>query len=160
MVKKAKGRKKPARRTGRAGRGRTQAARKIRGGFISHTELVSTDPGATKRWCEAVLGWKFGTPMPTPTGPYEMWSFGGNMGGGIRGVSAAGGPTDVPAVDRSEGPGTIPYCEVADIQAAYRRALEAGAREMMPPDQIPGGNGWLALVQAPGGVVIGFWGLK
>ena len=31
---------------------------------------------------------------------------------------------------------------------------------MMTPVQIRGGNGWLALVQAPGGVVIGFWGLK
>ncbi|HEV8595045.1 MAG TPA: VOC family protein [Thermoplasmata archaeon] len=126
----------------------TVAARKIRPGFVSHTELASTNPSATKEWCEEVLGWKFVNPMPTPAGPYHMWNFGNNTGGGIRASSPP------------ENPGTIPYAEVPDIKAAYARALKAGAIGVFPPDQIPGGNGWLAVVQAPGGVPIGFWGPK
>lgn len=138
--KKAKRKKTPARAA--------ITTRRIRSGFISHTELASANPSATKQWCEEVLGWKFGEPMPTPAGPYHMWSFGSNIGGGIR-VS-----------NPPETPGSVPYCEVTDIKAAYQRALDAGASGMFPPDEIPGGNGWIAIVQAPGGVPIGLWGPK
>jgi predicted enzyme related to lactoylglutathione lyase len=122
--------------------------RKIRPGFISHTELASTDPGATKAWCRKVLGWKFGDPMQTPAGPYHMGTFGDNTAVGIR----ANNPPEIP--------GSVPYCEVPDIKAAYERALKAGATGVFPPDEIPGGNRWIAIVQAPGGVAIGLWGPK
>lgn len=126
----------------------TPRARTIRSGFISHTELASTNPGATKTWCQEVLGWKFLDPVPTPAGPYHMWSFGDNNGGGIR------------VNNPPEAPGSIPYCEVHDIRAAFAKALKAGATAMFPPDEIPGGMGWIAVVQAPGGVAFGFWGPK
>jgi predicted enzyme related to lactoylglutathione lyase len=59
-----------------------------------------------------------------------------------------------------ETPGTVPYVEVTDIKAAYNRALKAGAIELAAPDEIPGGAGWIAIVQAPGGVAVGLWGPK
>jgi len=127
---------------------RRPAARKVRSGRISHTELASSDPDATRAWCKAVLGWKFVAPMPTPGGPYHMVNFGDNTGGGIR----SNNPPEVP--------GTIPYCEVPSIRTAYQKALRAGAAEMLPPDELPGGMGWMAIVRAPGGVAIGFWGPK
>ena len=123
-----------------------RASRKVRPGFISHTELASSDPAATKAWAEQALGWKFLDPMPTPQGPYHMWSFGENTGGGIR----ANNPPEVP--------GSIPYVEVSDIKRSYDKAVKAGATPMMPPEEIPGGMGWIAIVQAPGGPAIGFWG--
>ena len=92
-----------------------------------------------------MLGWKFGQPMPTPGGPYHMWRFDNGTGGGIR------------ASNPPEAPGSIPYCEVTDIQATFSRALQAGAAEMMRPEPLPGGMGWIAIVAAPGGVTIGFW---
>jgi len=138
-----------ARRPKRAQRApRKPAAPKLRDGVITHTELASADPSATKDWCETVLGWKFGEAVPTPTGPYNMWRFDNNTGGGIR----ANNPPEVP--------GSIPYCEVADIQSTFARALAAGATEMMAPEQLPGGMGWIAIVAAPGGVAIGFWSMK
>lgn len=124
------------------------AARKVRQGFIAHTELASADPAATKAWAQQVLGWKFMDPMPTPNGPYHMWSFGDNMGGGIR------------ANNPPEMPGSIPYVEVADIRTAYNKALQGGAREMLSPQEIPGGMGSIAIVMAPGGPAIGFWSTK
>lgn len=117
-------------------------------GTITHTELASADPPATRTWCEKVLGWKFGEAMPTPTGPYHMWRFPNNTGGGIR----ANNPPEVP--------GSIPYCEVKSIQDTYARAIAAGATEMAPPMQLPAGMGWIAIVAAPGGVAIGFWSMK
>lgn len=123
-------------------------SRKIRPGFVSHTELASSNPPATKQWGEKTFGWSFGEPMTTPQGPYHSWKFEGNQGGGIRGTAPG------------ENPGTIPYAEVEDIKASFKAAVKNGAKEMVPPTEIPGGNGWIAVVQAPGGVPIGLWGTK
>ncbi len=124
-------------------------APKIRQGVITHTELASADPTATKQWCQQVLGWKFGESMPTPAGPYHMWRFDSmQTGGGIR----ANNPPEVP--------GSIPYVEVTSIRDTYAKALDAGAREMLWPQELPGGMGWIAIVAAPGGVPIGFWAMK
>jgi predicted enzyme related to lactoylglutathione lyase len=140
--KKAARRSASARRAPKSGSPGSAARR----GIITHTELASADPPATQAWCEKVLGWKFMPPMPTPTGPYLMWRFVNDTGGGIR----ANNPPEVP--------GSIPYCEVADIRATFSAALAAGAREMLSPQELPGGMGWIAIVAAPGGVAFGFWG--
>jgi predicted enzyme related to lactoylglutathione lyase len=151
-VKKAARKRTPATRSQRpaARRPAAKAAAppRVRTGTITHTELASADPGATRNWCSTVLGWKFGEPMPTPSGPYYMWRFDIGTGGGIR----ANNPPEVP--------GSIPYCEVADIHATYSKALAAGAREMLDPQQLPGGMGWIAIVAAPGGVPFGYWAMK
>jgi predicted enzyme related to lactoylglutathione lyase len=77
-----------------------------------------------------------------------MWRFANNTGGGIR------------SNNPPETPGSIPYVEVADIRAAFKRALGAGANEMVGPMALAEGMGWIAIVAAPGGVAIGFWGPK
>jgi predicted enzyme related to lactoylglutathione lyase len=77
-----------------------------------------------------------------------MWQFDNRTGGGIR----ANNPPEVP--------GSIPYCEVADIKDSFSQALANGATEMLAPEQLPGGMGWIAIVAAPGGVAIGFWAMK
>ena len=120
----------------------------IRNGIITHTEFASADPAASQAWFESVLGWKFMDPMPTPTGPYRMWRFPNETGGGIRGHN----PPEVP--------GAIPYCEVNDIRATYERAIAGGATEMMPPMALPDGMGWVAIVCVPGGMALGFWSMK
>ena len=148
-TKKVAKKRSPARRPKRAvGSSRKAAAPKVRPGTITHTELASADPAATKQWCASVLGWKFGQAMPTPSGPYHMWRFDNGTGGGIRGNN----PPEVP--------GAIPYCEVPEIRPAYSKALASGAIEMLAPQQLPGGMGWIAIVEAPGGVAIGFWAMK
>ena len=134
-----------ARRARRASGSRTAATPAVMFGVITHTELASADPTATQQWCASVLGWKFGEAVPTPTGPYLMWRFDNGTGGGIR------------SHNPPEFPGSIPYCEITDIQGTYSRALAAGASGMVPPMQLPGGMGWIAVVAAPGGVAIGFW---
>lgn len=116
-----------------------------RTGVITHTELASLDPAATRDWCRDVLEWEFGPPMATPSGPYHMWRFPSGMGGGIR----ANNPPEVP--------GSIPYVEVASIRDTYARALAHGAQEMLAPEPLPDEMGWIAIVSAPGGVAIGFW---
>lgn len=66
-------------------------------GWITHTELASADPDATRAWCASVLGWSFKPSSPTPNGDYHLFTYSDQSGGGIR----RNNPPEVP--------GTIPY---------------------------------------------------
>jgi uncharacterized protein len=114
-------------------------------GWITHTELASSDPAATKAWCATVLGWTFKPSVPTPGGEYHLFAYSDKGGGGIR----SNNPPEVP--------GSIPYVHVADARAAFEKALREGAEAMMPPDRVMEGV-TIAIVRAPGGVPIGFSG--
>lgn len=114
-------------------------------GWITHTELASTDPGATQGWAAAVLGWKFQPPFPSPAGDYHLFAYSKQGGGGIR------------ATAEGEAPGATPSVHVEDTDAAYASALAAGAESVAPPETLmPGVR--IALVRAPGGVLIGLSG--
>jgi len=115
-------------------------------GWITHTELASSDPAATQAWCAKVLGWRFQPSFPIPGGgEYHLFAYSDKGGGGIR----ANNPPEVP--------GSIPYVHVADTRAAFETALREGAEEMFPPERVMEGV-TIAIVRAPGGVAIGFSG--
>jgi predicted enzyme related to lactoylglutathione lyase len=114
-------------------------------GWITHTELASEDPAATRAWCESVLGWAFQDPFPTPAGDYHLFAYSESGGGGIRGVG------------EGEAPGSTPTVHVEDADAAYQAALDAGAESVNPPTTVMEGVR-TAMVRAPGGVLIGFSG--
>jgi predicted enzyme related to lactoylglutathione lyase len=114
-------------------------------GWITHTELASSDPASTKAWCAKVLGWTFKSSFPIPGGEYHLFAYSDQGGGGIR-------PNNPP-----EMPGTIPYIHVPDAQAAFEKALNEGAEEMLSPIGVMEGV-TVAIVRAPGGVPIGFSG--
>jgi predicted enzyme related to lactoylglutathione lyase len=114
-------------------------------GWITHTELASSAPEATKAWCAKVLGWTFKPSFPTQAGEYHLFMYSDKGGGGIR----SNNPPEVP--------GSIPYIHVADARAAFQKALREGAEEMLPPERVMEGV-TIALVRAPGGVPIGLAG--
>lgn len=114
-------------------------------GWITHTEMASDDPGATRKWCESVLGWTFQEPFPTPAGDYHLFSYSESGGGGVRGVAAG------------ESPGSTPTVHVKDTDKAYEAALGAGAESIEPPMNIMEGVR-VAMVRAPGGILVGFSG--
>jgi predicted enzyme related to lactoylglutathione lyase len=114
-------------------------------GNITHTDLSSYDPVATKEWCSKVLGWTFTFSMPVPAGEIHMFAYSPQGGGGVRQVN----PPEVP--------GSIPYVHVTSCADAFAKALEEGAEEMMPPTRVMEGV-TVAIVRAPGGVPVGFSG--
>lgn len=114
-------------------------------GWITHTELASADPDATRSWCRDALGWTFMPSVPTEGGEYHLFAYSDQGGGGIRRIQAP------------EVPGSIPFVHVEDCQAAFDRAIGAGAEAMVPPTRVMEGV-MTALVRAPGGVPIGFSG--
>jgi predicted enzyme related to lactoylglutathione lyase len=114
-------------------------------GWITHTELASAAPEATKAWCAKVLGWTFKPSFPIPGGDYHLFAYSDKGGGGIR------------ANNPPEMPGSIPYVQVADTRAAFEKALQEGAQEMLAPERVMEGIS-IAIVRAPGGVPIGLAG--
>ena len=114
-------------------------------GWITHTDLASADPGATRAWCAAVLGWEFQLPFASPQGEYHLFAYSPQGGGGIR------------AVRDDERPGSTPTVHVADTQASFDAAVAAGAEAVQSPTKVMDGV-CTALVRAPGGVLIGFSG--
>lgn len=114
-------------------------------GHITHTDLASTDPGATIAWCTRVFGWTFEPSIPTPNGSYHLFAYSDTGGGGIRSTT----PPEVP--------GCVPFVHVADAQEAFDAALRAGAEPVQPPERVMEGV-TVAVVRAPGGVTIGLSG--
>lgn len=115
-------------------------------GWITHTELQSADPLATKEWCVKVLGWTFTQTMPMPDGgDYHLFAYSDTGGGGVRGLTP------------NESPGSSFTVHVADAHDAYARALTEGAEPVTPPFRVMEGV-TVAVVKAPGGVRVGFSG--
>ena len=115
-------------------------------GWITHTDFASSDPLATKEWCATVLGWTFKPPFPMPGGAdVHLFAYSAQGGGAIR----PNNPT--------EQPGSLPYVHVEDAHAAFEKALQEGAEEMLAPTRVMEGV-TVAIVRAPGGVPIGFSG--
>jgi predicted enzyme related to lactoylglutathione lyase len=115
-------------------------------GWITHTELVSADPLATKAWAAKVLGWKFQPPMPAHDGgDYHLFAYSDKGGGGIREIKPF------------ETPGSNFTVHVSDCQEAFDKAVREGAEAMMPPTRIMEGV-TIAMVRAPGGVPVGLAG--
>lgn len=114
-------------------------------GHITHTDLVSRDPAATRAWCEHVFGWQFRPPFQSPMGEYHLFAYSEQGGGGI-------GKGEPP-----EQPGSTPFVHVEDAHAAFERAVAAGATPLQNPERVMDGV-TIALVRAPGGVAIGLSG--
>jgi len=114
-------------------------------GWITHTELASRDPVATREWCKKVLGWTFTQSVPMPGGEYQLFAYSEKGGGGIRPTTG------------SEAPHSTFTVHVADCQESFAKALREGAEPMMPPTRIMEGV-TIATVRAPGGVQVGFSG--
>jgi len=152
-TKKSKSRRSPKKKAARSSKRRSSRSSPpshvpTRGlyGWITHTELASSDPAATKAWCAKVLGWTFKPSFPMPGGgEYHLFAYSDKGGGGIR------------ANNPPEMPGSIPYVHVADARAAFEKALREGAEAMFPPERVTEGV-TIAIVRAPGGVPVGLSG--
>jgi hypothetical protein len=93
----------------------------------------------------AAFGWT-ASAYPMPEGPpYIRFRLGD--------VEVAGGMEMSPMVPAEVPSYWMVYFAVADIAAAFRTAIEAGAREMMPPSPFPGGQ--FAILADPQGAVFG-----
>jgi predicted enzyme related to lactoylglutathione lyase len=85
-----------------------------------------------------------GTPLRRQQGDHRLFAY-AESGGGIR------------ATRTGELPAVTPSVHVEDTDASYAAALAAGAESVAEPETLmPGAR--VALVRAPGGVLIGLCG--
>jgi predicted enzyme related to lactoylglutathione lyase len=112
-------------------------------GMISHSEIASTDPVATKKFLEEVFRWDF-TTVKTPAG--ERFSF-----------HAAGGADGSVRKTRSgELPASINYVLVKDLRLAEGEVKKKGGEIVLPRVDVPqmGSFFWF---KVPGGPVLACW---
>ena len=113
---------------------------------MEHAELVSKDPAATQKFLQKAFGLKF-----TETGP-EMGNY--RMHGRQEGATAGG--IGIRSPMGPEGPGTISYLTVPDIDEAIKSVRAAGAKIIMEKTEVPK-MGYTAVYIAPGEVTQGLY---
>src|SRR3954468_21882578 len=106
------------------------------GAPVVHFEIIGKDYKALSAFYGGLFDWKFDTDNPVGYGvvPREdnLNSEGIGIGGGIMGMAGH------PEMQGYGGHVTF-YVEVADIEAALKRAEALGGARMMGPQSVPGG---------------------
>jgi predicted enzyme related to lactoylglutathione lyase len=118
---------------------------------IVHFELWSPNPEAASKFYSTLFGWKINY---TPALSYWLIDTGAAMGAGGSAGGINGG-----MFKPEQGP--LPakltfYIGVDDIGAYIRKAVEAGAKVLVPESEIPG-VGWSAIVLDPDERAIGLF---
>ncbi len=119
-------------------------------GSFCWTQLLSSDGEAVLPFYREALGWQTG---PMPGQGHATWTVGVGEGPQNTVGTVMQKPADAPADARDHWLG---YVAVADIAASTARALELGAKQMVPPTEIPGMGAFAVLVD-PAGAEFALW---
>lgn len=115
-------------------------------GVFHWNELMTRDVEKAKSFYHDTIGWNFDG-MPMPEGTYWIAKVADQPVGGIfpmNGTDFAGVPEH-----------WMPYLAVDDIDARLKKAKAAGATIKREPFDVPG-VGRIAILQEPGGAVVGW----
>lgn len=108
-----------------------------RPGEIAWHELYTSDVDRALAFYERIAGWKQLDSMPLPTGPYVV--FGREPREELGGMMKM--PPGMTAPDgRPVPPSWVFYIRVDDLPAALTRATDRGARVLLEPMDVPGGQ--------------------
>lgn len=113
---------------------------------VAFFEVTSPDAPRAQRFYSDLFGWQI-TPDPTTDG-YALV----DTGAGDDAVSGGIGPS-TSADDR----GVKIYVRVPDVEAHLEKAGALGAPTLLPPMDLPGGYGRIAVVADPDGNPVGLW---
>jgi predicted enzyme related to lactoylglutathione lyase len=108
-----------------------------------HQELHTTDPAKAKAFYRALFGWTF-QDMDMPEGPYTMINTAEGSLGGMMAAQDGMPPT------------WIGYIDVDSVERLVARAIEAGAKVLVPKTDV-GGFGYMAWLQDPQGATFAVW---
>lgn len=114
-------------------------------GTFYWNELNTRDVEKAKTFYEKTIGWTFDG-MPMQNGTYWVAKVGDKMAGGIFDTKTLG--MEIPEH-------WLSYLAVDDVDKRCEMARKAGAKMIREPFDVPG-VGRIAIVQEPGGAVIGW----
>jgi predicted enzyme related to lactoylglutathione lyase len=110
-----------------------------------HCELSADDVGAARKFYNKVFDWKIG-PADPKMGDYAMIDVGSKTsGGGLTKKMMPGQPT-----------AWLNYVEVASVKKTMAKAEKAGAKALLPFQEI-GGMGAIGIFMDPQGAALGVW---
>ncbi len=116
---------------------------------LIYTELITENPKATADFVGKLFGWEI-QKYTDPKMEYYMWNYPGEkMGGGGIGKANQMGDKRGPRIDI--------YVDVDNISDTIERATRMGATQLVGETAIGGDMGYFAMIQIPGGVVLGLW---
>jgi hypothetical protein len=115
-------------------------------GSFHWNELMTHDAEKAKAFYRAAIGWAFDA-MPMPDGTYWVAKMADKPVGGIFPMNG----TDFKDMPEH----WMPYLKVDNVDTRLKKASAIGAKVMRPPFDIPG-VGRIAILQEPGGAVIGW----
>lgn len=113
---------------------------------VAFFEVVSTDHERAQSFYAELFGWQVAADASTDGyGLVDTGAGPGAIGGGI-GPSQAPGDT-----------GLKIYVRVEDLQGVLARAEDLGGTPLLPPTDLPGGYGRIAVFADPDGNPVGLW---
>ncbi len=120
----------------------------IKHGYFYWNELMTRDVQKTKDFYTATLGWSF-RDMPMGDGStYTLIVDGETNLGGVMNMDGNPQFDGVPE-------GWVAYIAVDDIDSAVAKVADSGGTVAQPPFDVPG-VGRIAMIQQPGGAMIGW----
>ena len=116
------------------------------GAPVAWFEVTSTNHERAQKFYTELFGWTIDLePSMRGYGIVDTGAGGDAIGGGI-GPSQAPGDTGVKI-----------YLSVDDLDAYLRRAEELGGKLSVPPMDLPGDAGTIAVLTDPDGIAVGLW---
>ncbi len=113
---------------------------------VAFFEVVSTDAPRAQKFYAELFGWQVAA--DPAMGGYALVDTGAGddaVGGGI-------GPAETPAEA-----GVKIYMRVDDLDGYLDRAEKLGGQRLVPPTDLPGGYGRIAVFKDPDGNAVGLW---
>ncbi len=109
---------------------------------VIHFDILGKDAGALQKFYGDLFDWKVDNAEYPDYGIVSAQGEG--IGGGI-GCSKDGAPV------------VSIYIKVDDLQQYLDKVVSLGGKALVPPTELGGGHGWIALFEDPEGNTVGLW---
>jgi len=113
---------------------------------VAFFEVISPDQERAQKFYAELFGWQVNA--DPAMGGYAMVDTGAGEGAVGGGIGASSEPGDA---------GVKIYMRVDDLETYLGRAEQQGGRRVMPPMELPGGFGTIAVIADPDGNRVGLW---
>jgi predicted enzyme related to lactoylglutathione lyase len=113
------------------------------GAPVAFFEIISGDAARARSFYNDLFGWT-GDADPAMGGYALIQTAADSIGGGI-------------GSDEDDQPGVRIYMRVDDLEKYLGRAEELGGTRLVPPTDLPGGYGQIAMFADPDGNRVGLW---